>query len=824
MEVGIILLTGSNVITLDTFDKLWNIFDDVTLITVDDLTYNDICALGATGQCTSFGPLQFWSQNRTLYDMSVTTVSDLQAQISVANFPDGSFVNRESLFGDYVVDSGNTLLTAKGLSLTVGVSRGSEDQQYRWAEKFLNYMDGVNYNSEPVVNYLSGRSIDDELGRSVTGDVTLMVITYVLMLVFSCCVLSKKINGIESRFGLASCGVGIILLAIVAGYGFCSGLGVGFNSLHQVLPFIVVGIGVDDILIMVASFDQTDASLPVEERLVAAMRSCGLGITYTTATDVVAFLIGSSSALPAIQAFCLYAAFTLLFNFAFQITMFIALFYWDAKRMEEGRLDVLGCAVGVVAKSVSTEEAMETVGGEINDNNSNEPPGKKIDSGDSVLRKFMHDVYAPALTKTSVRIVVFVTFGILTIFGAWGTAMGSIGFEMTDLLPDDSYAREYVLTARSMGLFVFESNVPVGIYFKENVDYSNQQVQMSMIDAEVDFLDYRFNFGPVSSWIEDFNNWLPTSAYSGDANVNGYLTNSTLFTSAVYDFVQDPEYVFYNEHIIFGYETISGAQVPVKILTSRIMGYHSQQESTLDEIHTMEYTRHMAANIDVRPSAFAFSGQYLFVEAESLIVGEMVLNLILALSAVFVITLLVLVRPTAVLLSCCVLIIIDIDIIGTMYAWDLTISTITVVQMVMAVGLVVDYISHILHYYLKQLHSLSPDDRMIAAMTEIGPSVLLGCSTTFIGILPLGFANSTIFRTFFRMFLSIIVYGAIHGLVLLPALLPLIPFDDVRVYFHVENQHVSLDKQEAVPLEEEKGAETEIELEVMNTEQDVIAL
>ena len=783
---------------MDALNHLWDIFDDVTQITVDSLTYEDMCTLGATGACTSFGPLQFWSQNRTLYDLSVTSLSELQDQISVANFPDGSFVNRASMFGGFDVDDNDKIVTAIGLTHTIGVSHGSDEQQYKWAEQFLNYMENVDFNSDPNVNYLSVRSIDDELGRSITGDIILMVITYLLMISFACFVLSKKLNGVESRIGLASSGVGIILLSIMAGFGFSSGFGVGYNSLHSILPFIVVGVGIDDMLIIVASFDHTDSKLPVEERMVVAMRSCGLSITYTTATDVVAFLIGSSSALPAIQAFCFYAAFTLLFNYLFQITMFIALLSWDAKRMEEGRYDVLTCLSSnggfVSPQPIETDDKMEPVtveGG---------PSPKSVAFGDedSILKKFIHDIYAPALTKTPVRIAILLFFGLLTIFGVWGTAMGSIGFELTDLMPDDSYAREYVQTARSLDLFFIENNVNVGIYFKDGVDYSNQEVQVTMIEAEEDFLAYRFNFGPVSSWIEDFNVWLPTSSYSGDVNADGYLTNSSLFTTAVYDFVHDSQYLFYSEHVIFEYETVGGVEVPVSILTSRIMGYHSNQDGTLDEIHTMEFTRNMAADIDISPNAFAYSGQYLFAEAESLIVGEMVGNLVLAMAAVFIITLILLVRPTAVLLVCFILAIIDIDIIGTMYVWDLSINTITVVQLVMAVGLVVDYVSHVLHYYLKQPHTLSPDDRMVASLTEIGPSVLLGCSTTFIGILPLAFADSTIFRTFFRMFLSIIVYGAIHGLVLLPAILPLIPFDDVSAYLDVNivHKHVSIEKHE----------------------------
>ena len=83
----------------------------------------------------------------------------------------------------------------------------------------------------------------------------------------------------------------------------------------------------------------------------------------------------------------------------------------------------------------------------------------------------------------------------------------------------------------------------------------------------------------------------------------------------------------------------------------------------------------------------------------------------------------------------------------------------TFTELIMAVGLVVDYMVHIVHYFLHQDPNISKDDRIANALGEIGPSVLVGAMTTFLGILPLAAANNAIFRVFFKMFLVIISFG-----------------------------------------------------------------
>ena len=76
----------------------------------------------------------------------------------------------------------------------------------------------------------------------------------------------------------------------------------------NVLPFVLIGIGVDDMFVLLNALADVPVDLPVPERIARTMASAGVSITITSLTDVAAFALGTTSRIPAISAFCTFAA------------------------------------------------------------------------------------------------------------------------------------------------------------------------------------------------------------------------------------------------------------------------------------------------------------------------------------------------------------------------------------------------------------------------------------------------------------------------------------------------------------------------------------
>lgn len=171
-----------------------------------------------------------------------------------------------------------------------------------WEKKFIDKMAFL-VDTLPCfeVRYSSERSLHDAVDESSGSDVKLVSITYTLMISFACIMLGKFLNPLTGHSLFADAGVFAVALGILAGLGLGMWFRVPFIGIVGVLPFLVLGIGLDGMFILVDELDRQPCDLSKTEKIKAVMRHTGATVTMTTMTDLVAFAVSTSTSLPAIR-------------------------------------------------------------------------------------------------------------------------------------------------------------------------------------------------------------------------------------------------------------------------------------------------------------------------------------------------------------------------------------------------------------------------------------------------------------------------------------------------------------------------------------------
>merc|ERR1711871_973271 len=107
-----------------------------------------------------------------------------------------------------------------------------------------------------------------------------------------------------------------------------------------------LGLGVDDAFVLASEYKRAGKNNPkmsIEDRVALACKYGGMSILITSATDALAFLVGSATVLPALSWFCQFSGIGVIFCFTFQITIFLPCLVINARREEATRLDCCCC-------------------------------------------------------------------------------------------------------------------------------------------------------------------------------------------------------------------------------------------------------------------------------------------------------------------------------------------------------------------------------------------------------------------------------------------------------------------------------------------------
>ncbi|XP_065943155.1 patched domain-containing protein 3-like [Magallana gigas] len=130
-----------------------------------------------------------------------------------------------------------------------------------------------------------------------------------------------KCNNIANRINLGIAGVITPVLGIGAALGLVSGIGVKFTNIVGVMPFLIIGIGIDDMFVLMSGMAEARSLLEVsvEERMKSMLGKSGISITITSITNLLAFGVGATSVFISIRNFCIYTGVAVTFCYINQL-------------------------------------------------------------------------------------------------------------------------------------------------------------------------------------------------------------------------------------------------------------------------------------------------------------------------------------------------------------------------------------------------------------------------------------------------------------------------------------------------------------------------
>jgi len=607
----------------------------------------------------------------------------------------------------------------------------------------------------------------EEFSSAIFRDIFKLIIAYMLLFVYLFMALGRRDEVFSAR-SLAFSILLTIILSAMAGLGFCWHIGILGNPLVNTLYFLLLGLGVDDGFIIHGEFmhqSREHPDKPVSWRISQTCRRAGVSVLVTSFTDICAFAVGASSSLPALQAFCILASVTVFFVWLYNVTFFLAVLTLDARRSELNSYDCLGCKM-IEEKQrqgydcgccISAKEQHFRFASAEEQKGCCPIPftGVKVFScKPDLASSFFKGTLGPLVVKS--KFMVLAVTAILFALGVYGMTEIGQEFKIQWFLPSTSPIYQYIdISDELLG----QSAFPYYLYLSDVNYYEEEDTILSLVEhmeAQV------YTSGNVTCVSKEYKNY-----YTSNSNVPG---NVDEYYTGLMNFLDSNDGISYKELIIWVDDADPTAGVTVSKMNHGIKNEYIETSS--QQVKALDNLRADAYSIIEYPTLRVYDRSFIFWEQFAVIALEFWRNVILALVTVTVIILFMIPNPIVAFVVILSVVLSIMDLIGFLHLWNGSINNISAIYLVVSIGLTVDYAAHIGHGYLYEAGTR--EEKAIGTLARVGTSVFNGGFSTILAVLIMASSDTYIFVTFFKCYFLCCVFGLLHGMFFLPALLSII--------------------------------------------------
>ncbi|XP_072507912.1 patched domain-containing protein 3-like [Notamacropus eugenii] len=736
--VSLLVVSTSDLLTPSAWEQIRLLDTSVNNLSIKDaegvpFTYAKLCAHTLSG-CSLPNPLlQFQTIPTTV------TFPFLRVNRSSAAF-------LGNVVGGVELGSGINpywrLKTAKAVKLVYYLREDAapdREMSHAWLNAFLKDFPLVLQKlrlENLEVSYFTSLSRQKEFEGIVKEVIPLFSVCYFLIIFFSV-ISCYRTNHIISKMWVAAFGVVSAGLAVLSSFGLLLHCGMPFVVTVSNAPFLILGVGVDDMFIMVSAWQRTKFIHSLEDRLADTYAEAAVSITITTLTDVLAFYVGIMTSFKSVQAFCIYTGTALLFCFLYNITCFGAFLALNGKvevylsqfvfQEDYGRCSSVKkflCRKGLCLSPNGEEET-------------------------HAMNTFFRKYYGPLITNIWSKLFVVLLYAGYLAASIYGCFQIQEGIDLRNLANDNSYIVPYY----SMDKKYFSEFGPrIMVFVTKSVPFWDE-ITRNNLDNCIQSLEKNHYVSETfsDSWLRAYEKFFEA--------IHQNINNRTVFFRHLDQFLQFvPQYEW----------DMQVNRTAREILSSRFFIQSVNVSTAVSEKMMLNQLRSTAAQCDIPLTVY--HPAFIYFDQYSVIVENTIQNTLVAAAAMLVVSLLFIPNPLCSLWVTFAISSVIVGVAGFMSYWNVNLDSISMINLIICIGFSVDFSAHISYAFVSS-DSTSANQKIIGALDLMGYPVVQGAASTIIGVVALAAAKAYIFRTFFKIMFLVILFGAAHGLIFIPVFL-----------------------------------------------------
>lgn len=162
----------------------------------------------------------------------------------------------------------------------------------------------------------------------------LIIISYLIVFLYISLSLGR-VELVKSKFGLGVTAITTVFASLTMSMGILEIAGVQISLIQwEVLPFLIIAVGVENIFVITNGVTTTAIDLPVNERVGRGLGKVGASITVALFGELAIFVLGTATSIPPLQEFSLFASVAVVVDYFLQITFFTTVLSIDFRRLE----------------------------------------------------------------------------------------------------------------------------------------------------------------------------------------------------------------------------------------------------------------------------------------------------------------------------------------------------------------------------------------------------------------------------------------------------------------------------------------------------------